>query len=185
MSEKMTLLWGRPDDFDSRIEKEKRVYDLLDGLGIEYQRVDHEVAMTMEACEEVDKLLEADICKNLFLCNRQKTDFYLLMIKGDKHFKTKDLSSQINTARLSFAGSEYMESFLDLTPGSVSVFGLMNDKENRVRLLVDRELLSGEYIGCHPCINTSTLKLKTKDIFEKVLPSIGRVATVVDLKEEE
>ena len=169
----MELQKGRPADTAGRLEKEIRTYDLLDRLGVEYERIDHEPAMTMEDCKEVDQLLEAVICKNLFLCNRQKTAFYLLMIPDTKVFHTKDLSAQIGSARLSFAKPEYMEEFLDITPGSVSVMGLMNDKEHRVRLLIDEDVLDGEYIGCHPCINTSSIRFKVKDLVEKVIPALG------------
>lgn len=162
---------GSPADYSDRLEKEKRCYKLLDELGIEYWRVDHPDANadTMEACLQIDAILEAVVCKNLFLCNRQKTQFYLLMMPGDKVFKTKELSSQLGCARLSFAGPEDMEKYLDITPGSVSILGLMNDTENAVQLLVDRDVLKGEYVGCHPCINTSSLKLKTKDMFGVLL----------------
>ena len=148
----MEIVKGRPLNVKERLKKEVRVYDLLDELDIEYWRIDHEVAQTMEDCEEVDRILDAVICKNLFLCNRQKTKFYLLMMPGDKAFKTKELSAQIQSARLSFAPEEYMEKFLDITPGSVSVMGLMNDTENQVQLLVDADVLEGEYLGSHPCI---------------------------------
>ena len=156
----MELVQGRPADCTGRLDKEIRVYDFLDGLGVSYQRIDHEAAMTMEACAAVDEVLEATICKNLLLCNRQCTAFYLLMIAGDKHFKTKDLSHQIGSSRLSFAAPEYMEAYLDITPGSLSILGLMNDKEHHVELLIDEDVLKGEYIGCHPCINTSSLRLQ-------------------------
>lgn len=169
----MELQKGRPADTAGRLEKEIRTYDLLDRLGVEYERIDHEPAMTMEDCKEVDQLLEAVICKNLFLCNRQKTAFYLLMIPDTKVFHTKDLSAQIGSARLSFAKPEYMEEFLDITPGSVSVMGLMNDKEHRVQLLIDEDVLDGEYIGCHPCINTSSIRFKVKDLIEKSNPGNG------------
>ncbi len=169
----MELKHSRPEDISGRLEKEIRVYDLLDSLGIEYSRIDHEPAMTMEVCEEIDRILEATICKNLFLCNRQETEFYLLMMPGDKPFKTKDLSAQIGSARLSFAKSEYMEEFLDITPGSVSVLGLMNDKNKRVKLLIESDVFNGEYIGCHPCINTSSLRIKTQDLVEKIIPAMG------------
>lgn len=169
----MELQKGRPADTAGRLEKEIRTYDLLDQLGVEYERVDHEPAMTMEDCQEVDQLLQAVICKNLFLCNRQQTSFYLLMIPDTKVFHTKDLSAQIGSARLSFAKPEYMEEFLDITPGSVSVMGLMNDKDHRVQLLIDEDVLNSEYIGCHPCINTSSIRFKVKDLVEKVIPAMG------------
>ena len=166
---------------EGRIEKEMRSYALLDSLGLEYRRVDHEHADTIEACEQVEGLLECKICKNLFLTNRQQTDFYLLIMPGEKPFKTKLLSKQIGSARLSFASPEHMEKYLDITPGSVSILGLMNDKGGAVRLLVDRDLLKEEYFGCHPCINTSSLRLKTADVLEKLLPAMGHEPTFVDL----
>ena len=178
------LYKGRPQSTERRLDREVRVYDLLDSLGIEYLRTDHAHADTMDACNEIDKVLDVLICKNLFLCNRQKTKFYLLMMPGDKPFKTKELSSQINSARLSFASAEAMEEYLDILPGSVSVMGLMNDKENAVNLLVDEDVLKGEYVGCHPCVNTSSLKIKTTDVFDKFLKAVGHTATVVHLTGE-
>ena len=178
----MKLVQGRPEDITGRLAKEVRVYDLLDGLGIQYQRIDHEAAMTMEACAAIDEVLDATICKNLLLCNRQCTAFYLLMIPGDKVFKTSALSKQIGSSRLSFAAPEYMEQYLDITPGSVSVLGLMNDKENRVELLIDTDVLKGEYIGCHPCINTSSLRLRTEDLMTKIIPAMGHTPRIVTLE---
>lgn len=175
-----SLQFGRPDDFAGRLPKERRCYELLDSLGIEYARVDHEHADTIEACHEIEGVLGAAICKNLFLTNRQQTEFYLLLMPGDKPFKTKLLSKQIGTARLSFASPEHMEQYLDITPGSVSVLGLMNDG-GRVNLIIDRDLLNDEFIGCHPCINTSTLRIKTSDITERLLPAIGHGYALVEL----
>ncbi|MBR3848181.1 MAG: prolyl-tRNA synthetase associated domain-containing protein [Oscillospiraceae bacterium] len=177
----MTLENGRPENTSARLPKEVRVYDFLDSLDISYTRVDHEPAMTMEACEEVDKVLGTELCKNLLLCNRQETSFYLLMMPSDKPFKTKDLSAQINSARLSFAKGEYMEEFLDITPGSLSFLGLMNDKEKKVSLLIDEDILKAEAIGVHPCINTSSLALKTTDIIEKIIPALSHEPTIVRL----
>ena len=181
----MELLNGRPATNEGRLEKEIRCYDLLDSLGVEYQRIDHEATMTMEACAEVDKVLDAVICKNLLLCNRQCTDFYLLMLVGDKHFKTSVFSKQIGSSRLSFAAPEYMEQFLDITPGSLSVLGLMNDKDHRVRLIIDEDVAKGEYFGCHPCINTSSLRLKTVDLMEKIIPAMGHEPTIVKIETSE
>ena len=169
---------------EGRIEKEMRSYALLDSLGLEYRRVDHEHADTIEACEQVEGLLECKICKNLFLTNRQQTDFYLLIMPGEKPFKTKLLSKQIGSARLSFASPEHMEKYLDITPGSVSILGLMNDKSGAVRLLVDRNLLNEEYFGCHPCINTSSLRIATRDLTQKILPAIGHAPRIVTLAKE-
>lgn len=174
-----TFFTALPDG--EREEKELAVYRRLEELGIPFQGLDHDRADTMEICELIEEKLGAEICKNLFLCDRQQTTFYLLMMPGKKVFKTKFLSKQINTARLSFAGPEFMERFLNVTPGSVSVFGLMNDADKRVKLLIDKPLLEQEYIGCHPCVNTSVVKLRTADLLEKYLPSLGVTPTIVDL----
>lgn len=181
----MKLRKGRPLTSKGRLEKEIRVYDLLDKLGIPYERVDHEAAQTMEACLQIDRILApAVICKNLFLCNTQKTKFYLLMIREDKKFKTKEISHQIGSARLSFAPEEFMTEYLDITPGSVSVMGLMNDPDNHVKLLVDEDVLKAEYFGCHPCINTSSLRLKTADVFGTFLQAVRHDYIVVHLEGE-
>ena len=177
----MHLVNGRPENEIGRLAKEIRVYDMLDSLGVSYQRVDHEAAMTMEACAEIDKVLDATTCKNLLLCNRQKTDFYLLLMPGDKAFQTKELSAQLGVSRLSFASPEAMEEYLDITPGSLSIMGLMNDKDFHVKLVIDKPVLEGEYIGFHPCINTSSLRLKTGDLVEKIIPAMKHTPTVVKL----
>lgn len=187
MHGKMELILhkGRPENTEGRLEKEIAVYDLLDALDIAYERVDHEAAFTMEACAAVDEVLApAVVCKNLFLCNAQKTKFYLLMISENKKFKTKEFSHQINSPRLSFAPLEFMEEYLDITPGSVSVMGLMNDKENKVALFIDEDVLAEEYFGCHPCINTSSLRMKTADLVKKFLPAVRHEYTVVHLEGE-
>lgn len=177
----MELYDGRPLTNEGREEREIRVYDLLDKLGIKFLRADHGRADTMEACREIDKALNATICKNLFLCNRQKTQFYLLMMPGDKPFKTKEITSQLGCSRLSFASEEDMVKHLDIHPGAVSVMGLMNDTENRVQLVVDSDILKGEYIGCHPCVCTSSMKIKTTDIMDVFLKAVGHEKIVVEL----
>ena len=177
-----TIYTGRPADTTSRLPKEIRTYDLLDSLGIAYARADHDTLPTMEACQEVGNLLGIEICKNLFLRNTQTTAFDLLILPGRKKFKTAALSKQIGSARLSFAEPEFMEQYLNITPGSVSVLGLMNDPENKVRLLIDKDILKNHpYFGCHPCINTSSLKFRTEDLLNKILPAIHHDYTMVDL----
>lgn len=173
--------YGRPATDAGREARETRVYDALDRLGVSYWRVDHAPAETMEICAEIDGALGAKICKNLFLCNRQGTAFYLLLMPGDKPFKTKELSAQINSARLSFASPEKMLEYLDIRPGAVSVLGLFNDRESAVTLLVDEDVLSEAYVGCHPCVNTSSLCLSTRDLIEKILPATGHAMRVVHL----
>ena len=179
----MELFHGSPADAGSRLDRERRAYEFLDRIGVPFERTDHpdEPATTMEACEKIDAVLEVRICKNLFLCNRQKTNFYLLIMPGDKPFKTKELSGQLGISRLSFADEEHMLRFLDLLPGSVSVLGLMNDKERRVRLLIDEDVLKEEMFGCHPCVNTSSLRFRTADLTEKILPALGISYGIVHL----
>ncbi len=180
----MIIEKGRPATADGRLKKEIKAYDLLDSLGIEYERADHEAAMTMEACLEIDAALGARTCKNLFLSNRQETAFYLLLIPGDKPFKTKDISAQIGSSRLSFGSHELMEELLDITPGSLTVLGLMNDLDHDVTLLIDEDVLREPYFGCHPCINTSTVKFKTSDLTEKLIPALKHRPTMVSLPSE-
>jgi len=181
----MELYNGRPESTDKRLPREVRTYDFLDSLGIEYTRTDHERADNMEACNEIDAVLGVLICKNLFLCNRQKTKFYLLMMPGDKKFKTKELSAQINSARLSFADADDMLKYLDIEPGSVSIMGLMNDTGHAVKLLIDEDVLRDEWLGCHPCVNTSSLKLRTREVIDKFLPAVGHDYQTVHLVGED
>ena len=178
----MELVEGRPQA--KRIDKEERVYDLLDQLNIDYQRIDHEEANTMEVCLEIEKTLKSTICKNLFLVNSNKSQYYLLMLKENKKFKTKVISKQINSSRLSFGSDEKMLEYLDITPGSVSLLGLMNDHDFKVQLLMDKDLLQDEYLGCHPCINTSSLRIKMKDVFEKIIPSLHHEPIFVEVYDE-
>lgn len=174
-----TLYAGRPAD--GREANEERCYELLDRLEVPFWRVDHEAADDIPACEQVEGLLGCGICKNLFLTNRQQTRFYLLIMPGEKPFKTRLLSRQIGSARLSFGSAADMERLLDLQPGSVSVLGLMNDREGRVQLLMDRELCAAQDFGCHPCRNTSSLRFSTRDLLERILPDIGHEPLFVDL----
>ena len=180
----MVLTQGRPENWAARLPKEIRVYDFLDKLQVEYAYVDHPAAMTMEACAAADEAMGTPMCKNLLLCNRQCTEFYLLLLPGDKPFKTKELSKQIGSSRLSFADGTYMEQFLDITPGSLSILGLMNDKENRVRLLIDEDVLKAPFVGCHPCINTASLRIATADLINKIIPAMGHAPTMVQLPYE-
>ena len=179
----MELYHGSPTDMSGRSAREIRTYAFLDRLGIRFDRTDHhdQPATSMEVCAEVDAVLDVHICKNLFLCNRQKTNFYLLIMPGDKPFKTKELSKQMGISRLSFAEEEYMERFLDIHPGSVSVLGLMNDADRRVTLVIDEDVLKEEMFGCHPCENTSSIRFATKDLMNIILPALGITPVIVHL----
>ena len=185
MSITVHLETGAPADLAARQPRERRCYEFLDRLGVPYRRADHEAAATMELCREIEKTLGCPICKNLLLTNRQQTDFYLLLMEGDKVFKTKFLSKALGCARLSFATDEQMEQLVDIIPGSLSVLGLLNDPEKRVRLVVDKPVLDRAEIGFHPCLNTSTLAVSMSDFREKILPALGHEATVVELPVED
>ena len=177
----MELFYGRPADVSGRSDKEIRVYDYLDELAIDYRRLDHAPAFGSEAelCREIEESLGARICKNLFLANRQRTRFYMLMIPENKVFRSSDISKQAGSSRLHFAESEYMEELIGCSPGSASVMGLINDTEHRVQLLVDDDVISSEYVGCHPCINTSSLRIRSEDIFNKVVRATGHDFIIV------
>lgn len=177
----MEVFEGRPASMNGRLQKERDCYDLLDQLGISFLRTDHEPTATMEVCRDIDAVLELDICKNLFLCNRNKSRFFLLLMPGDKPFRTKDLSAQIGSTRLSFGKPEDMERLLNLTPGSVSVMGLMYDRTDQVQLLIDADVLAVSHFGCHPCINTSSLKMTMEDFRTRLLPALGHEPVIVHL----
>ena len=179
----MELHHGSPADMSGRNEREIRAYCFLDKLEIDFDRTDHpdQPATTMEVCADVDAVLGVHICKNLFLCNRQKTNYYLLIMPGDKPFKTKELSGQMGISRLSFADETAMEQYLDVRPGSVSVLGLMNDKEHKVQLVIDEDILKEELFGCHPCENTSSIRFATKDLTDKIIPALGASPVIVHL----
>ena len=181
----MELQKGRPQSGEVREDRELRTYDFLDRLGIAYERVDHAHADTMEDCRRIEEVLEAPVCKNLLLCNRQGTMFYLLLMPGDKPFRTKELSAQIGSARLSFASAEKMVEYLNIHPGALSVMGLMNDTEHQVQLLIDEDVLAKEWLGCHPCVNTSTLRMKTEDMVKIFLPAVKHGFRTVHLVGEE
>ena len=181
---KMVLYKGRPKTNEGREEREIRVYDYLDSLNIEYYRVDHDSVFSDNECEAVERVLDNVICKNIFLCNRQKTSFYMLVMPAHKRFRTSEVSHLLNSSRLSFGSPEDMLNLLDVTPGSVSIMALMNDRDNRVQLVIDDELLNHSDFGCHPCKNTSSLRLKRTDVFDKFLKSVNHQPIFLTLKGE-
>ena len=176
-----TVYTGRPAD--RRSQPEEDIYDKLDELAVAYTRVDHDHADTMEDCRLIESVLGAQICKNLFLCNRQQTQFYVLMMQGEKPFKTKFLSAQLGCARLSFADAEHMAEYLHTTPGSVSALEVLFDRDNKIQLVIDKPLMAEEYISGHPGLSTSTLKLRREDLLRYVR-ACGHEPVVVDLPEQ-
>ena len=177
-----TLYDGRPQDSGSRPDNENKCYDFLDGLGVAYQRIDHEPSVTMEMCREVKSIMGLTVCKNLFLTNRSGKELYLLLMPGEKPFRTSIVSKLIGASRLSFATPERMEQYIGTTPGSASILGLMFDTEKKVRLIIDEEVFDGEYFGCHPCRNTSSLKIRTSDMKSIVIPALGHEPTYIRIE---
>ena len=175
----MEVYTGAPAE--RRSEVENRVYECLARLDIPFTRVDHEAAFTMEDCAAISETLDVSICKNLLLTPRNRSAFYLLCLPAEKSFSTKDFSKLIGSSRLSFASEEDLVALLGCHAGSASVLGLMNDTEHRVTLAIDRAVAEDEWFGCHPCKNTSSLRLKTCDVLEKFLPATGHEAVIVDL----
>lgn len=178
------LCYGPPRDPETRLPKERRCYELLSRLEIPYARVDHDAAMTMEACAQVDQVLGTKMCKNLFLCNRQKTMFFLLLMPAEKLFRTSEVSKKVGASRLSFADAADMERYLDITPGSLSLLGLMKDTAGAVQLLVDEDILKEDFIGIHPCVNTSSLRLSTADAFGRLLKEMSHSLKILSLGSE-
>ncbi len=175
------IIYTDSPDFEGRPEKEIRTYQLLEKLGICFERIEHEAAFTIAACQDIDKMFGTPLCKNLLLCNSQKNKFYMLLLPGNKQFDTKELRNQLGSSRLSFAPGEYMEKLLDITPGSLTVLGIANDKENKVTLIIDKDVISLPYICCHPCVNTASLKISTDDILNKFIPYTNHKPIFVDL----
>ena len=171
---------GRPEK-GSRSTAQERCYDILEKLNIAFTRVDHDAAMSMDDLDAAGKLLGCPVAKNLFLTNRQQTDFYLLIMPGNKPFKTKYLSSQLGCSRLSFAPEEHLEAILGVKSGSASILALMNDSGKKVKLVFDKELLIAPIFACHPCMNTTSLAFSTEDMLKKLLPALGRDYRAVEL----
>ena len=157
------------------------VYDALDALQIPYVGAEHDPAGTIAQCQKIEALLQAPVCKNLFLCNQQKTAFYLLVMPGDKPFYTRDITAQIQSARLSFADGQQMRMRIGCQPGAASILGLLFDGDKTVSLLVDAELLQQKWLCFHPCRNTATLKLRTGDVLERFVPYCGHPIRYVTL----
>ncbi len=176
---------GVPSNLDDRGKEEQAVYRLLTKLNIPFIRADHEALFSRDGYEEISKAIGAMVCKNLFLANRQQTEFYLLRMPGDKKFKTKELSNQIHSSRLSFGNQEALEKYLHAEKGYCSILDLRNDTENKVKLLIDKDLLEKESVGVHPCINTSSLAIQWKDLLEVFLPGIHHSYQLVTLTGED
>lgn len=180
MTTEYILCEGRPaPELCSAVEGP--VYDFLDGLGLEYKVLRHPAAFSIEECNRVRDIVKAPVFKNLFLTNKQQSRFYLLVMPGEKVFKTKYLSAQINSARLSFADENHMMRFLGVTPGSVTPFGLIHDREHNVNLLLDEDLKKYPVFACHPCTNTASVIMRFDDLISKVIPATGHAFQWVSL----
>lgn len=163
------------------MEIKDKVIEILKENNIDFEVFNHEAFVSMDQYEVIEGKIGCKIPKNLFLCNRQETVFYLLIMPGDKIFKTKDISAQINSSRLSFGNKDYLNKLLSCYKGSTSVLGLLFDKENRVNLLIDEDILKEEYLGFHPCDNNFTIKIKKEDLISKIIPLTKHDYKIVNL----
>ena len=135
----------------------------------------------MEECKEIDQALGTEIRKSIFLCNQKKTSFFLVVMPAEKQLDTGALEKKLGVSHLSFASGELMEKHLGTKPGSASIMGLINDEDEYVQLIMDKEVADEEWFGCNPGINTDHLKLKTQDLLKKFLPRIYHKAKIVEL----
>ena len=158
------------------------ICDYLKNLGIEFSVISHDAAETLEKCAEIEKIIGGKICKNLFLQTTTGSVHYLLMMSSKKKFVTKEVSKLLGSSRLSFASGEKMEEMLGTSSGSLSITSLVFDKEKKVKLAIDRDVISEEYICCHPCDCTATLKIKTSDVTDILIPSLGVAPIIIDIK---
>lgn len=179
------IIYETVPEATGRLEKEMKCYEVLDKLKIPFKRLDHEAVGTIEECEEIESKLDIPIYKNLFLCNSKKDQYYLLTMPGHKTFKSSPIARQIGSTRLSFGTPEMLQEYLNLTPGSVSLLGLIFDKQHKIKVLLDEDFLEEEAIGCHPCINTTSLKISSKDLLEKFLAYVGHEPIFVHIEENE
>ncbi|MCR1899643.1 prolyl-tRNA synthetase associated domain-containing protein [Irregularibacter muris] len=166
---------------DDRTKTEKTVFSLLQKLNIPFERVDNDVVETMEECEEINQVLGTEIRKSIFLCNRKKTSFFLVVMPANKSLDVKSLGRKIGVSGLSFASGELMEKHLGAKPGSASVMGLVNDEDDYVQLIIDKEVAEAEWFGSNTGMNTSHIKIKTSDLLHKFLPQIGHKAEMIEL----
>lgn len=160
--------------------KIKTVCSYLDNLGINYKKIEHSPAATMEECKKIEEILDNAICKNLLLRTTNGSAYYLLILRNDKQFVTSRISKLLGSSRLSFASGEEMESLLNTTPGSLSILSLIFDKEKKIKLAVDRDAVENEFFCCHPCDNTATLKIKASDITDIFIPSLEIKPVIIE-----
>ena len=161
------------------MEPQEKVIRFLTEHGIAFEAIEHAPVETMADCEALG--LPAAHCKNLFLCNRAGTQYYLLLIRADKPFVTREVSHALGVSRLSFGKDEALFAMLHTHAGSVSPMGLIYPEAKDVRLLCDRDLLNAPGIAFHPLVNTASLWMKTEDFLNRFLPLTGHDITFIDI----
>ena len=157
------------------------VYAKLKALGIPCRCVRHAPAAGADECAVVSQALGALVCKNYFLTTKSRKHWRLCIVRPEARLRTADISRQAGTPRLSFAGDEDLLEMLHVRPGSVSPMGLMFDSAREVRVLVDRALADAPELAFHPCDNTETLAMSSRDFFEIYLPAVGKTPEWVDI----
>lgn len=172
MSENLYVVDVTLEDLGADNDSEKGVYDYLKMLEIPFILYRHEESPTTDHVAKLDQNIRGRHCKNLFLRNSVGDKLFMLIAPYDKAIDTKIVARTIGSTRLSFADPEKMRYYLQLEPGSVSPFGLINDAENVISVLLDQDICSYEFINFHPNVNTATLSLAFTD-FEKYLNHVG------------
>lgn len=158
------------------------ICDFLNENGIEYEKFTHNSVSSIEECKEIESIVGGEICKNLLLRNTPGTAYFLLSMKGNKAFVTKDISKKLGVSRLSFVSPEEMLLLVNTAPGSLGLMSLIFDENKKIRFAVDKDLLENEFFCCHAGINTCTLKIKTQDVFEKLLPLMRIEANIIEIQ---
>jgi Ala-tRNA(Pro) deacylase len=160
---------------------QKRVFGALNDLHIPFQRVDTDEAITMDDCVMIDQRLQMKMVKTLFLCNRQQTEFYLFITCGDKSFRSKDFSHALGISRVSFAPAEMLLTMLHTHVGAATVLSMLEDDDNRVKVVMDKDVTAEEWYGCSDGTTTGYMKLRTDDVMNVFLPFVHHQATVIEV----
>jgi len=173
----------KPKEFEN--ETQRMIYEALEELKIPFDRVENDFMISMEDCEAVNKKMNTRMAKNLFLCNRQKTEFYLFITKDNKHFNTKIFSKAMGISRVSFAPEETLTEYLGTKIGATTIFSLVYDKDCKVHLVIDKDVLEEKFHACNDGTNNAHIKITTKDLMEKYLKYTKHEPVIIEFKEEE
>src|SRR3989344_166488 len=155
----------------------EKIKNYLKEHKIEYIVHEHQAVFTVEESKKIKTKIQGGICKNLFLKERKERKYYLVVLPGEKRLNIKELRDKIQAKDLTFASSEELKEILNLTPGSVSILGLINDKEHEAELIIDKEINEAKKLNFHPNINTESIELN-KENFHKLLKTFNNKISI-------